>query len=284
MLELRKTSNGFEVRVKGGTHFPLPSADEVKANAINAAVEFGGEDCDAVHILNDCDFDFEIVPGKDAIEELIGIVITTSRDNAAILQDVNNSVVSDVMSALMEACPDIGSDRIVERGERPKPTRKPKRSPRPQRADASAQLDQFVRQLTAAFINQGRKQTAFGEAARWGHLALIKEMLNDGIDVNARTETGCTALMLAASGGQRDIVQALIAAGADVNVTDRTKGMTAMMWNLAAVHSEDTYAAVLRELLNAGADRAIVANDGKTAHDWAREREFERLLMMLADD
>ncbi len=74
MLKLNKTAIGYEVRGVGGSHFRLPSAADLKA----AAMKFSEDDSDAVRILDDCDFDFEIVPGKDMIEELIGVVITTS--------------------------------------------------------------------------------------------------------------------------------------------------------------------------------------------------------------
>lgn len=283
MLELSKTLNGYEVRVVDGTRFALPPSTELRTAAIAAAAEFSGDESDAVQILADSEFDFEVVAGKDMTEQLIGVVITTSPEYAVILRDPNHPAVSDVMGALLEACPEIGSERIVARGESPAPPAKPKRFPSPKRADASPEQDQFVCQLTAAFIKQGRKATAFGEAARWGHLPLVNEMLADGNDVDVPTESGCTALMLAASGGHIEIVRTLIAAGADVNATDHSKGMTPMMWNLAALHSEKTYISIVRELLNAGADRTMAAHDGKTALEWARERRGERLVALLAE-
>jgi hypothetical protein len=283
MLKLRKTANGYEVRVVDGTRFPLPSAAELKANAIAAATEFGGDDSEAVRILADCEFNFEIVPGKDIVEELIGVVITTSPESAAILRDPDHPAVPDVMGSLIEACPDIGSSRVVAHGESPSPIPKRKRIPAPKRADTSRQMDLFVRQLTAGFLAQGRDATAFGEAARWGHFPLINEMLAAGADVDVRTETGVTALMLAASSGHIDVLRTLIDAGADMNATDASRGMTPLMWNLAALHSEKTYLSIVRELLTAGADRTITANDGKTALDWARERGSQRLLALLAE-
>jgi hypothetical protein len=185
-----------EVRVVDGTRFPLPSTTELRTAAIAAAAEFSGDESDAVRILADSEFDFEIVPGKDMIEQLIGVVITTSPEYAVILRDPNHPAVPAVMGALLEACPEIGSKRIVARGESPASPAKPKRIPSPQRADVSPEQDQFVRQLTAAFTKQGRKATAFGEAARWGHLTLVNGMLADGTDVDVPTEAGCTALLI----------------------------------------------------------------------------------------
>ena len=58
-------------------------------------MEFGGEDGDVVRIRNDCDVDFEIVPGKDAIEQLVGVAIIASPENASILSDPRQPDVSE---------------------------------------------------------------------------------------------------------------------------------------------------------------------------------------------
>jgi hypothetical protein len=117
MLKLQKTAAGFVVLVEGGDSFPLPAAAVLKENALQAAAEIAGEESEAVQILKDCELDYEIVPGKDAVEELIGVVVTTSPEYAAILQDAENPLLPEVMGALLEACPDLGSERIVARSE-----------------------------------------------------------------------------------------------------------------------------------------------------------------------
>lgn len=116
MLALHKTATSIVVQVEGSGSFPLPLVDVLKSQAIEFAIAYSGEDSDAVRILRDCELDYEIVPGKDAFEELIGVVITVSVDDAAILNAPRNPVLPEVMGALLEACPDLGSERIVSRG------------------------------------------------------------------------------------------------------------------------------------------------------------------------
>lgn len=52
-----------------------------------------------------------------------------------------------------------------------------------------------------------------------GHLDGVKKGIEAGLDVNARTDRGRTPVMLAARFGSADVVEALIAAGADVDAT-----------------------------------------------------------------
>ena len=60
------------------------------------------------------------------------------------------------------------------------------------------------------------------DAAMDGNIRAVKQHLDAGIDVNAKTETGWTPLHHAAYWGHTKIVKLLIAEGADVNA--RTKG------------------------------------------------------------
>ena len=56
--------------------------------------------------------------------------------------------------------------------------------------------------------------------AREGQDALVRTLLNSGADINARDESGRTALMLAALGGHVATVTSLLDAGADVEAKD----------------------------------------------------------------
>jgi ankyrin repeat protein len=62
-------------------------------------------------------------------------------------------------------------------------------------------------------------------AAKNNDIITVKNLLakSEGIDINAVDEDGNTALMLAASLAKRDIVKALLAAGADVNVKNKKR-------------------------------------------------------------
>ena len=50
-----------------------------------------------------------------------------------------------------------------------------------------------------------------------GHRDLVQALLAKGADANAKANDGVTALMLASRQGHREVVQALLARGADVN-------------------------------------------------------------------
>lgn len=68
--------------------------------------------------------------------------------------------------------------------------------------------------------------TALIPAAERGHVEVVRELLKTDIDVNHVNRLGWTALLEAiilSDGGPRhqDIVQLLVAAGADVNLPDR---------------------------------------------------------------
>ena len=54
-------------------------------------------------------------------------------------------------------------------------------------------------------------------AAGWGHKEIVELLIAEGADVNAMNGAGQTPLHFAAQEGQKEIVELLIAKGADVN-------------------------------------------------------------------
>jgi ankyrin repeat protein len=95
-------------------------------------------------------------------------------------------------------------------------------------------------------------------AAGMGRGGAIAAMLDRGVDVDAGSEVGATALSYAASRGQRDAVALLLARGADVNARNgvgKTALGVAMLANNFA-RPRDTLAAdheaVIRLILEAG--------------------------------
>ena len=116
-LEIRDVDGCF-VATYGSHEITLPSPKQLKTDAIEAALDSNdGIDNAAIAVLRDSDLDYEVVPGKDAMEMLIGVIVTVSKDNVAILEEVENHVLSDVMGAILEACPELGAERIVSRQE-----------------------------------------------------------------------------------------------------------------------------------------------------------------------
>lgn len=88
----------------------------------------------------------------------------------------------------------------------------------------------------------------------------VRELLANGVDVNIREQTmGSTPLIVACSlEGTYEIIELLIAKGADVNVKG-SYGYTALMW--AAENSHKT----VELLLKNGADVNVKGVDGMTA-------------------
>ena len=96
------------------------------------------------------------------------------------------------------------------------------------------------------------------DAARFGDVEEARRLLAAGADVEAKDNSGWTALMLAAQNGHVGVVQALLAARADVNAVCHS-GWTALM--LAALYG---HVGAVQALLNAGADLTITNNAGQT--------------------
>lgn len=93
-----------------------------------------------------------------------------------------------------------------------------------------------------------------------------------GIDINARNETGNTALLAAVycdfkPETTKKIVTTLINAGADVNAKNK-HGRTPLIMASICQNSE-----IILVLLNAGANPKIKDSDGKTALDYAKENK-----------
>ena len=65
-------------------------------------------------------------------------------------------------------------------------------------------------------------------ACKFGDLEKVKQLLENGADVNAGDKDDRTALMFAAGNGHKEVVELLIENGADVNAKN-IMGKTALM-------------------------------------------------------
>ena len=102
--------------------------------------------------------------------------------------------------------------------------------------------------------------TALMFAVIWAIQKWRDSLVDAGANVNlARKTYGLTALMLAASNQQLDIIQLLLSRGADVNAVNED-GSTALM--IAALKG---YLEIVKTLLDAGAEAGIVDKHGDTA-------------------
>ncbi|KAK9759062.1 Mind bomb SH3 repeat domain [Popillia japonica] len=134
------------------------------------------------------------------------------------------------------------------------------------RAAAQGQLESVKRILEDLVPNmvdaRSGGKTPLQVAAHQGHVAIVRELLSKGADVNASDNDGDTCLHYAAFGNQPEVVDLLIGAGASLNTSNRS-GCTALH---IAAHKHPSRSVQI--LLTAGADPNCRDAYGDTAlHD-----------------
>jgi ankyrin repeat protein len=126
-----------------------------------------------------------------------------------------------------------------------------------------------------------RGVTPLMAAVSMGNIELVKLLLRKGASVNAvsasdrpqKVKNGIVALgaftplMMATTYGPPELVKILLDAGAKVNVAD-VRGMTPLM---LAITSDRLDPAIVRMLLEHGADPTVKSLAGETALDWAEK-------------
>jgi len=106
-------------------------------------------------------------------------------------------------------------------------------------------------------------RTALHWAAKNNNMELMDALLAAGAMIEATDRTGRSALALAAESGSLDAIRRLIEAHADVNARDQLSG-TPILW-AAGLGSADA----VQALLDAGADPNIADGNGMTPLIWA---------------
>ncbi|MEO1859328.1 MAG: ankyrin repeat domain-containing protein [Verrucomicrobiales bacterium] len=124
-------------------------------------------------------------------------------------------------------------------------------------------------------VDEG-KRTLLMFACFNGHTELAKFLIGAGAAVDQREKTNRTALMFAATGPNVDTVKMLIEMGAEVNAIDSHEDWTALM-----IASAEGQTEVVNLLLANGADATMKDTDGEDSAYFARQRKFEALAQVL---
>jgi ankyrin repeat protein len=114
-------------------------------------------------------------------------------------------------------------------------------------------------------------------AAQMDEAGIVKWLLDQRADVNAKDEQGFTPLMWAALKGHVTTIQVLLGASADVNSKDRT-GWTATMWAASQGRTD-----ALKMLLSKRPDLNALNNEGKTAVMIAKVMNQTAAVVLLKD-
>ncbi|CAH0549027.1 unnamed protein product [Brassicogethes aeneus] len=110
-------------------------------------------------------------------------------------------------------------------------------------------------------------------AVKNGDLEQVKDYIEKkAVNVNEQVD-GRPLILYAADYGQRDVIDYLVSAGADVNSKDK-HGITAILAAIWEGHIE-----CVRLLLEKGASKEGTAPDGKSYVDSAESNEIRQLLV-----
>lgn len=131
-------------------------------------------------------------------------------------------------------------------------------------ADANLANDYGVTPLALACLN--------------GNLAMVQKLVAAKANPNALAQTGDTPFLNCVRSGNVDAVRLMIEARADVNLAERWRGQTPLMWAVAEKH-----AAVAKALVDRGAQVNARSKGGFTALQFAAQQgDIESAKVLLA--
>ena len=128
-------------------------------------------------------------------------------------------------------------------------------------------------------IHKFMKQPNIHEAAAEGNIRRVKQHLVEGVNVNAKFKDGWTPLHMAAEGGHREIVDLLIAKGADINAT--AGAGDGVGWTPLHEAAEGGHKKVVELLIQKGANINVKNGDGRTPMDLAIEHKNAEIADLL---
>ena len=112
---------------------------------------------------------------------------------------------------------------------------------------------------------QERLNNELIDIAEYGNLEIVKNLIKQGADINAKDDDGNTVLMWSSREGHLDIVKFLIDKGADIEIKN-SNGESALMINAKSTGSLK----VIKYLLDNGADINAENAYGETAYTYIK--------------
>ncbi len=140
--------------------------------------------------------------------------------------------------------------------------------------------DQVVKVLTEAIAKKtkNKQEEELFRAIENGKPTIVRKLISEGVNINAKKDNGMTALYLATEKGHFHIVRLLLEAGADVNAALNKKGndkggQTPLF---VAVQKGDTN--IVRQLIKWGANARYEDIDHKNVIYYAHNKSIQKFL------
>lgn len=148
------------------------------------------------------------------------------------------------------------------------------------RADIIAVLARYGLDLKSP---QGDGAMTFAESVKQKHPHAVKALLDAGVDPNLQVDANYPALIYAIEMRNIPIVQILVAAKANVNVTCRQPVMPSgsITYSPLIIAANRASAPYVELLLQAGANPAYKDSLGHTSLDYARANKDSRIIALL---
>ena len=124
-------------------------------------------------------------------------------------------------------------------------------------------------------IQDKGKFTALQWATQQGKVECIKVLLEYGANINTRSSKKITPLISAAISGVLESAILLVEAGADINAASKD-GYTALIYAAYYGHAD-----IVKYLLNKGADRNAATIKGETALTIAEKKKYDAVVAIL---
>ncbi len=129
--------------------------------------------------------------------------------------------------------------------------------------------------LDINYVDEYVVTTALNEAVFYGDKEVIELVISYGADVNVKSHTGKTPLMVAASANSVELMMLLLSCGADIDALDN-RDYSALMY---ACENGHYYACEF--LFGMGINTIVTSIDNKTAFDIAKENGYDTIATLL---